>query len=312
MSRRLEQAQQISDRLLHGIKEYLPKHPHPEVRSRAEELKKISGNKKLLSKLDWHRGPERISSNPLSVDNLAKAAQYHENITSSQGTKAKGIISPLDGASVYEHTGGRYKGLVVATKGGLDDHYKDMGGPISYLGLPIADEYETPNGWRADFENGSLVATKDPWSVTKEAKLPQNQADILATWTERGLKKYCEPNGETVACSPSPHGATGVLMHFRDVTGNPEPHIIIKHETGKYAGEIAYLNPEENQYYRRIGGTTSELGFPIAGRKTANNGTVTIPFERGNITHMPDGSIQHKLTPPSLLNKWRDKLRRSY
>lgn len=51
------------------------------------------------------------------------------------------------------------------TKGSIRDHWLNLGGTGSYLGFPVSDEYDVPEGKRSDFQGGHIVFNADTGEV---------------------------------------------------------------------------------------------------------------------------------------------------
>lgn len=77
---------------------------------------------------------------------------------SSFGTTAF-CASTRDGkGALYCHASGQRKGHVYHVRGGIGWYYHDkIGGPSSFLGLPLSDEAPVAEGQRSTFEGGFIV-----------------------------------------------------------------------------------------------------------------------------------------------------------
>lgn len=59
-----------------------------------------------------------------------------------------------DGAYIVWHRTGRFAGTAFVVQGCIYSLYKDHGATASWLGFPVSDEYDIPDGRRSDFEGG--------------------------------------------------------------------------------------------------------------------------------------------------------------
>lgn len=283
-------------RIVEGVQAWINPSPFQQtIQERGRELQRLGRERKLLEKLQWHRGLGRVETLPIPPQEIDKF-RYFPRITSTYGTNAKGILYTEGHGAVFEHQSGRYKGLVVGVKGGILDRYREMGGPVSYLGLPISDEQETPEGWRSDFEEGSLVVTKEPWRIQQIGRRDQEDADFSARWSELDLKRVTEPMGETQKAAPSFKGTQGVYREFKDMTTDQlVRHAIILHTSGNNAGKMVYVYGYDYEYYLSQGGTRLELGFPLPTPKVEMPGRTVTKFEGGDIVWTQDHGFSTQL-----------------
>lgn len=262
--------------------------------TRLAELRKLAEQQRLLDKIQWHRGFGRVDKSPLDFHELVETAKYLDHVSSTTGVEARALILPESHAAVFQLLNGRHAGTVLGVKGGIFDHYRAMGGPSSHLGLPITDEYEMEDLWRSDFEGGSIIADKNPFRFRVVDPPAFPQSEILADWSKRDLKKTLEPIANVNTTPRSIYGTEGYLMEFREAEREDElRHALFYHASGPHAGRIAQVYGWDYDYYSVLGGTSSELGFPLPGAKKVEQDKITIGFEGGTIIWTPQNGFSH-------------------
>lgn len=86
--------------------------------------------------------------------------------TSPQGSKAREAIFPA--ATILWHASGSHAGQTFAVSGCLYRLYFQYGGPSGWLGLPVSDAANTPDGQRQMFEGGSMTFLRTPDQCSAE------------------------------------------------------------------------------------------------------------------------------------------------
>ncbi|MEO8927024.1 MAG: hypothetical protein ABI306_07655, partial [Caulobacteraceae bacterium] len=86
--------------------------------------------------------------------------------TSPQGSRAREAAFPA--ATVLWHASGPHAGQTFIVSGCIYRLYFQYGGPSGWLGLPVSDATNTPDGQRQAFEGGSMTFLRAPNECSAE------------------------------------------------------------------------------------------------------------------------------------------------
>ncbi|OZF34270.1 N-acetylmuramoyl-L-alanine amidase [Rhodococcus sp. 14-2483-1-2] len=109
------------------------------------------------------------STSPVAQKWLASGAE-----TGSLGVPVSGLVQVSGGREKAQFANGEIitnmAGQAVAVIGKIFQQYAQQGGVDGVLGLPLTDEFRVPEGFRTDFENGSLIFNELTGIVTTVIK----------------------------------------------------------------------------------------------------------------------------------------------
>ncbi len=257
----------------------------------------------LFDKLEWHRGYERICNSPLPTDLVVQRGLLLPKIRSITGTTARGVVDMENSGEVFRHLTGRYSNFLFGVKGGFHEHYYKAGLANSHLGLPISDEYETPEGWQQNFEAGTVaIARTNPSRVDELPQISIERADMLAVWSAMNLKRTTEPVDDVKVASPSKYGSSALYTEFRDQVTN-QRHGLVRHNSGPFKWSLVYLDGWDWEYYLSIGGTNSEIGLPLPVAKVETDLESMIICEGGEIVWTREAGYSVRVRPKKVSGK---------
>ncbi len=137
--------------------------------------------------------------------------------TSPQGSKARDATFPA--ATILWHQSGPRAGQTFAVSGCLYRLYFQYGGPSGWLGLPVSDAVNTPDGQRQMFEGGSMTFLRAPNECSAEHS---TEAVAAAPAAEPGapetspLDQFYDPSrGDYFAAASAAGAARAQSAHYR-------------------------------------------------------------------------------------------------
>ncbi|OZC94932.1 cold-shock protein [Rhodococcus sp. 06-235-1A] len=121
--------------------------------------------------------------------------------TGSLGVPVSGLVQVSGGREKAQFQNGEIitnmAGQAVAVIGKIFQQYLQQGGVDGVLGLPITDEFKVPEGFRTDFENGSLIFNELTGIVTT----------VIKTYNDTYNAEMQNPAAAPVEPAPAPEPA---------------------------------------------------------------------------------------------------------
>ncbi|WP_032381074.1 N-acetylmuramoyl-L-alanine amidase [Rhodococcoides fascians] len=121
--------------------------------------------------------------------------------TGSLGVPVSGLVQVSGGREKAQFQNGEIitnmAGQAVAVIGKIFQQYLQQGGVDGVLGLPITDEFKVPEGFRTDFENGSLIFNELTGIVTT----------VIKTYNDTYNAEMQNPVAAPVEPAPAPEPA---------------------------------------------------------------------------------------------------------
>jgi uncharacterized protein with LGFP repeats len=132
----------------------------------------------------------KAASIGVSVGDVVKAP------SSSFGTTAF-CASIRDGkGALYCHASGERRGNVYHVRGGIGWYYLEkIGGPVSFLGLPISDEAPVTEGQRSTFEGGFIVWKAEATQLVFTTRVRRTVRNWWSKHGCEGHRYYARANG---------------------------------------------------------------------------------------------------------------------
>ncbi|MGF0310915.1 N-acetylmuramoyl-L-alanine amidase [Rhodococcus sp. IEGM1428] len=136
------------------------------------------------------------STSPVAQKWLASGGE-----TGSLGVPVSGLVQVSGGREKAQFQNGEIitnmAGQAVAVIGKIFQQYLQQGGVDGVLGLPITDEFKVPEGFRTDFENGSLIFNELTGIVTT----------VIKTYNDTYNAEMQNPAAAPVEPAPAPEPA---------------------------------------------------------------------------------------------------------
>ncbi|OZC88587.1 cold-shock protein [Rhodococcus sp. 06-412-2C] len=136
------------------------------------------------------------STSPVAQKWLASGGE-----TGSLGVPVSGLVQVSGGREKAQFQNGEIitnmAGQAVAVIGKIFQQYLQQGGVDGVLGLPITDEFKVPEGFRTDFENGSLIFNELTGIVTT----------VIKTYNDTYNAEMQNPAAAPVEPAPAPEAA---------------------------------------------------------------------------------------------------------
>ncbi|MGB6072537.1 MAG: N-acetylmuramoyl-L-alanine amidase [Rhodococcus sp. (in: high G+C Gram-positive bacteria)] len=121
--------------------------------------------------------------------------------TGSLGVPVSGLVQVSGGREKAQFANGEIitnmAGQAVAVIGKIFQQYVQQGGVDGILGLPLTDEFRVPEGFRTDFENGSLIFNELTGIVTT----------VIKTYNDTYNAEMQNPVAAPVEPAPAPEPA---------------------------------------------------------------------------------------------------------
>lgn len=121
--------------------------------------------------------------------------------TGALGVPVSGLVQVSGGREKAQFANGEIitnmAGQAVAVIGKIFQQYLQQGGVDGILGLPITDEFRVPEGFRTDFENGSLIFNELTGIVTT----------VIKTYNDTYDAEMQKPAAAPVEPAPAPEPA---------------------------------------------------------------------------------------------------------
>jgi uncharacterized protein with LGFP repeats len=184
---------------------------------------------------------------------------YGYPTSDSKAYRGSGFGQDLVAGSIYYSptTGTRL------TSGDIGRTYKALGGPDSALGYPTGDYLPTPDGGRTQaFQNGTMY-----WSKASGAHYMLT--GLVAAYAKLGgvMGAYGYPYGDTVVYATG--GYSQKLKNGAVYWSSP---------TG-----VRVSSGTLGEYYAKLGGPASELGYPTSDYAALPDGQRTQKFQNGTL-----------------------------
>ncbi|QII04277.1 cold-shock protein [Rhodococcoides fascians A25f] len=136
------------------------------------------------------------STSPVAQKWLASGGE-----TGSLGVPVSGLVQVSGGREKAQFQNGEIitnmAGQAVAVIGKIFQQYLQQGGVDGVLGLPVTDEFKVPEGFRTDFENGSLIFNELTGIVTT----------VIKTYNDTYNAEMQNPAAAPVEPAPAPEPA---------------------------------------------------------------------------------------------------------